>query len=554
MRNRIAALLALLAALALVVAACSSSDDESSDSEVETDDATSESADGGGEDGSDDAGEAGDGAQGGTVVIGTTQVARHLNGVVQSGYATALPGTQVNAGLVLYDDQYNASPYLAESWELSDDGLTLTITLVEGATFHDGEPITSEDVAFSMLAARDNHPFTTMFAPVESVDTPDERTAVVNLSQPHPAIQLALSPALLPIIPQHVYDDGQDLKEHPRNGTDVIGSGPFKVVEFNPSEVIRLEANEDFFLGRPNLDEIIIQVFPDNNSLLLSVEAGEVDMAAISSTADIERLRNVEGLTVTDEGHQGLGVVNWLEFNTEDEVLSDVRVRQAIAHAIDRDFITDVLHGGLFPAAPSPIAPSSPFFHDGIETYDLDIDTARALLDEAGYGDGDISLEIDYIPGPDPIQKNVAEYIVQALEEIGIDAQLRVSPDFPTWATRISTGDYDLTMNNVWNWGDPVIGVHRSYLSDNRVGVIWTNNSGYANDEVDTLLAEAGQTIDADERRATYIEFQDAVAADVPIYWLNDTTFWQAYPSDIVNPPISIWGHMSPMHELALGS
>ncbi|MDH3296592.1 MAG: ABC transporter substrate-binding protein, partial [Acidimicrobiia bacterium] len=433
------------------------------------------------------------------------------------------------------------------------DGLSLTLTLVDNATFHDGEPVTSEDVKFSIETAQAGHPFKPMFAPVSSIDTPDDTTVVINLSQPHPALLLALTPPLLPVIPEHIFNDGQDMATHPRNSEDVIGSGPFKVVEFNPAEVIRLEANPDFFLGPPNFANIIIQTFPDENTLALSVENGEVHMAGFAGFLNIERMKGVDGLVTTNEGHHGLGALNWVEFNVEDPVLSSKEVRQAIAYAIDADRIT-ALNGNVFPRSPSPIAITSPFFHEGIESYDFDTAKAAELLEAAGYPGGEgLELTIDYLPGPDAIQKNVAEYIVQALEEVGITTTINVSADFPTWAERVASGQHQMTMNNVWNWGDPVIGVHRSYLSSNKVGAIWTNNSGIEIAEVDALLDQAGQTIDVDERRELYIQFQDLIAEEMPIYWLNDTTFWQVYPENLQNPPLGIWGQMSPMHEMSFG-
>ena len=111
--------------------------------------------------------------------------------------------------------------------------LKVTLNLVKDATFHDGKPVTSEDVAFSIMTTKENHPFKSMFAPVESIDTPNPHTAVINLSQPHPALLLALSPALAPVLPKHVFGDGQDPKSHPAN-SNPVGSGPFMLEEFTP--------------------------------------------------------------------------------------------------------------------------------------------------------------------------------------------------------------------------------------------------------------------------------------------------------------------------------
>ena len=170
---------------------------------------------------------------GGTLVIASTQTPRHLNGAVQSGTATAVPSTQIFASPLRYDEGWNPQPYLAESWEVSEDGLTFTLNLVKNATFHDGHPITAEDVAFSIMTTKENHPFKTMFEPVESIDTPDDHTAVINLSKPHPAMLLALSPALAPVLPKHLFDNGEDPKSNSFN-TAPVGSGPFILESFTP--------------------------------------------------------------------------------------------------------------------------------------------------------------------------------------------------------------------------------------------------------------------------------------------------------------------------------
>ena len=125
--------------------------------------------------------------QGGTLIMTLGATPRHLNPAVQSGITTGAPGAQLFATLLRFDDKWNPHPYLAKSWQVSDDSLTVTFNLVEGATFHDGAPITSKDVAFSIKTIKANHPFKTMFAAVNAVETPDANTAVFKLSKPHPA-------------------------------------------------------------------------------------------------------------------------------------------------------------------------------------------------------------------------------------------------------------------------------------------------------------------------------------------------------------------------------
>jgi peptide/nickel transport system substrate-binding protein len=147
----------------------------------------------------------------GTLVIGFNSVPRHLNSAVQSGTVTGIPAAQIFASPLRFDKDWNPEPYLAETWSFQDDGKSVLLKIRAGATFHDGKPITSEDVAFSIMAIKANHPFQSMFEPVERVDTPTPQIAVIRMKQPHPAILLALSPAFCPILPMHVFGDGTDL-------------------------------------------------------------------------------------------------------------------------------------------------------------------------------------------------------------------------------------------------------------------------------------------------------------------------------------------------------
>ncbi|MEW6644836.1 MAG: ABC transporter substrate-binding protein [Pseudomonadota bacterium] len=493
---------------------------------------------------------------GGTVVIASTQVPRHFNGAVQSGVATAVPTAQIFASPLRYDDNWTPKPYLAESWEVAPDGLSLTLHLVKNAVFHDGHPVTSEDVAFSIMAIKANHPFQTMLAAVDKVETPDPFTAVIRLSHPHPALLLAMSPALMPILPKHVYGDGQDLKTHPAN-LKPVGSGPFRLTEYKQGDYYTLEKFDRFFIpGRPKLDKIVVRLVSDPNAGLVSLERGEANILPfITGVRDIERLQKAPNLFVTDKGFAGIGALNWLAFNTRKKPLDDVRVRQAIAYAANRDFITSKLMGGKAAPATSPIAPGSPLEDKTVETYKYDLAKAQQLLDAAGYpkgADGNrFTLTIDYIPGFDEQQRNIAEYLRSQLKRAGINLEARAASDFPTWAQRISTHDFDLTMDNVFNWGDPVIGVDRTYLSSNiRKGVIWSNTQQYSNPRVDELLTAAAQETSPEKRKVLYAEFQKIVVTDVPIYFINATPYYNAFSKGLTDLPLTIWGMMSPLDEL----
>ncbi|MFZ4757407.1 MAG: ABC transporter substrate-binding protein [Burkholderiaceae bacterium] len=495
-------------------------------------------------------------ARGGTVVVGTTQRPRHLNPAVQSGLATMMPGAQLFATPMGIDDAWQPTPMLAERWTVSEDARSITLALRKDAVFHDGRPITAEDVQFSVEAVRDNHPFKSMFAPVNAVTLTDRHTAVIRLAEPHPALALAMTTVFLPILPKHVYGDGAPLPTHPRNATNVVGSGPFKVVEFKPGEHLIMERFDRFFIkDRPLLDRLIIREFKDPTSLLLAFERGEVDVnIALTDPRDVERARKVSGATVVSDMARGIGPLIWLAFNCKHPQLQDKRVRQAISFAVDREFITKTLFSGMHKRATGPIGSASPLYTAEVERYDLNLQKATQLLDAAGLKPGAngmrTQLSLDYIPGSAD-GRTTAEYIKPALAKVGIDVALRNSPDFPTWARRVSSYQYDLTLDSVWNWGDPVIGVHRTYLSSNiREGVIWSNTHQYSNPKVDELLAAAGRERDAARRKALYRDFQKIVVDDCPIAFLYEPNFSVGFRR-VVDPKPSVWGMMAPLHAMA---
>lgn len=495
--------------------------------------------------------------KGGTLVIVSSQVPRHFNPAVQSGIATMAPGAHIFATLVRADADWKIHPYLAKSWTTSADGKSVTFKLRTDAKFHDGKPVTSADVKFSIETQKANHPFKTSLGAVTGVETPDAHTVVVKLKHPHPALTLAMSTSIVPIIPKHVYGDGQNPKAHPRNIKNVVGSGAYILKEYKRAQYILLERNPNYFLkGRPYMDRIVYKIIRDASSRVIAMERGEGSLFAfMSDVAAIARLKKSDKLVVTDQGYAGIGPNTWLAFNTKEGPTADVRVRRAIAYAIDRKFITGQLHRGVSTPSTGPIVPGSPFYTREVETYDVNLKKAEALLEEAGHkkkADGTrLELTIDYLPAVPDVQQRIAEYARGQLKKVGIKVTVRNSPDFPTWAKRISNWQFNMTMDLPFNWGDPVIGVHRSYLCNNiKKGVIWSNTQQYCNPEIDKILEAAGQETDPAKRRALYVKFQQILADDLPVYWISVLPYHTAYSKDLGNPPVGIWGIVSPMDDI----
>ncbi len=488
----------------------------------------------------------------GTLVIGYGAVPRHLNSAVQSGVATGIPAAQIFASPLRFDKDWNPEPYLAETWSFQDDGRSVLLKLRAGATFHDGKPITSEDVAFSIMTIKANHPFQAMFEPVERVDTPTPQLAIIRLKQPHPAILLALAPPFCPILPKHVFGDGQDIKSHPKNSLPV-GSGPFKVVSFNPREAIVLERHAGyFFKDRPKLDKVILRIMADPAAQALALEKGEIDLLPGSVTlSQFSQLAKAKDVVLSRKGGEAIGPLGWLAFNLKRKPFDDVRVRQAIAYAIDREFIVKALHQGHTKVATGPIAPGSPFYTDKVDAYRLDLKKSASLLDAAGLkpdaSGRRMAMTLDFLPNTPDNSQTIAEYLRAQLKKVGIEVTVRTSPDFPTWARRVSTHDFDATVDGAFNYGDPVIGVHRTYLSSNiKPGVIWSNTQSYHNPKVDELLAQATVEKDVEKRKRLYAEFQRLVVADAPVTYTHVWAQGYAARKDLVGVPESIWAPLVP--------
>jgi peptide/nickel transport system substrate-binding protein len=493
--------------------------------------------------------------QGGTLTFAYRLIGGHFNPTIASGTPTGIPGTQLFAALLRFNDKWEPQPYLAKSWEISDDGRLVTLKLRENAVFHDGHPITSEDVAFSIETIKANHPFKPMYANVTKVATPDPLTAVVHLDKPHPAILLAMSSQLGVVIPKHVYGKG-NIRKHPQNSQNIVGSGPFKLKEFKPGEYIILERNKDYFIkGRPYLDRIVYKKMAESTTRVLALEKGKADMTAFESDPQVlARLKRSKNLTLTSKGYSAIGPIEWLAFNTTRKPFDDKRVRQAIGYAINKQFILKAIHGGFSQRATGPIHPGSVFYSDDVNHYKYDLNKAKALLDAAGYKAG--ADGIRFKTTMDSILfkgawKLKAEYIKAQLKKVGIAVTLRASADIRAWIKTVSNHNFDMTLDSVFNWGDPVIGVHRTYQSTNiRKGVPWHNTQQFKNPAVDAIMLKAGKELDLKKRKAVYAEMSKLVVDAAPIIYLNTSAYHTIYNKRVGNPPVNtIWGTSSPWDE-----
>ncbi|MDM8548837.1 ABC transporter substrate-binding protein [Desulfobacterales bacterium HSG2] len=494
---------------------------------------------------------------GGEIKASLYATPHHLNPAIQSGLATAFPGAQIFAGLVRYDNQWNPHPYLAEKWDISPDGLTVTLHLRKNAVFHDGKPITSEDVAFSIMTVKAHHPFQSMMAPVGKVDTPTPHTVIVRLVKPHPALLLAMSAALLPILPMHVYGSVEKVRDHPAN-MNPVGSGPFRLKEFVRGKHILLEKNREFFIkDRPYLDHIHIKIINNLQEESMSFEVGDTQL--MLSFHNLKKMRYLSMLdhtvTLTD-AFKGTGPIGWLAFNLRKKPFDDLRVRKAFAYTIDREFIVRTLFEGQTNMETGPISSHSPFYSKDVNLYPQNFKLANKLLDEAGYArDANgrrFAFRLTYIPHKTGNFFQICDYLRHLfLLKLGVEANIENPETFTEWAGKVSDWDFDVTLDSAYNWGDPVIGVHRTYFTSNiRKGVIWSNTQGYSNPVADKLMEQAGSEPDFRKRHALYGQFQKIITDDLPVYSLYERKMLLIHHKDIAGFGQSIWGVMTPLDNL----
>lgn len=454
-----------------------------------------------------------------------------LNSAISTAGPESFIGPKFFDGLLGYDVGLVAKPSLATEWSMSEDGTRVTFKLREGVKWHDGQPFTSKDVAFTFMEVlkKIHGRGKTTFAGLMNVETPDDYTATFVLDRPNPGMMRALDSRESPILPAHLYE-GTDIVANPAN-TAPVGTGPFKMAEYEIGSYLVMVKNEDYWdSGYPLLDRIVIQFVPDAATRAAMLESGQADAVFLNMipAQDILRLSESSQFVMDTRGFEAMPSAQQMDFNLDNPFLADVRVRQAIAHAIDTEWITRNVWYGLGHAGKSPLHVDQKeyFTTEGVPEYAYDLERANALLDEAGHPRGSdgwrFALTLDPSPwGTESI--TASAYIREQLRQIGINCTVRTQ-DFAVFTTTVWTErKHDLVLYTVNLGADPTIGTQRFYWSKSfSPGVAFSNGANYSNSEVDALLEAAQVEIDPDARRQQFKKFQQIVMAELPVLPITD--------------------------------
>lgn len=435
--------------------------------------------------------------------------------------STPLTSGKIFDGLVTYDYDLNPLPQLATSWEVAPDGLKYTFRLREGVTWHDGQPFTAADAAFSILRLKEGHPRgRATFANVEEANAPDDQTLELVLSRPAPFLIVALGASESPIVPKHLYE-GVDVATPP--GPELlIGTGPFVLKEWVRGSHALLEKNQNYWdKPKPYLDRVVLRFMPDAAARSAAFEAGDLDLGALVPVplAELPRFEQDPRFDVVTRDYAYTGAQNQIFFNLEQPVIQNKKLREAIAHALDLQRIVDTVFYGAAKVSPSPISVAlGPWYDPTVTARAYNPELSRKLLDEAGLpagADGTrVKLRLLYNPF---IDGRLADFVRQSLREVGIDAVIE-RLEFGAYVKAVYTDrEFDLTIESLTNVFDPTVGVQRGYWSKNfKPGLPFSNSAAYQSEEADRLLEAAAVEVDPAKRRELFNQFQHLVHDDIP--------------------------------------
>ncbi|MGD8214742.1 ABC transporter substrate-binding protein [Aestuariimicrobium sp. Y1814] len=413
--------------------------------------------------------------------------------------------------LVEPDDSLVMQPALAESWETSDDQLTWTFTLREGVKWHDGADFSSQDVLYTYRRIIDEELSSSWrFSAIEDIQAPDATTVVITVKSPSPNLLANLGGFKGVAIVQQANVEGGGITTRP------IGTGPFKVDSYTQGDTIKLSANADYWGGAPKLSGITFRFISEPSTALAALRAGEIQWTDVVPPQQVETLGNDSALSL---GKVGSNDYWYLAANQARDTWKDVRVRQAIAYAIDREAIIQATQYGNATLNQLAIPASSDYYVE-YSPFTKDVERAKSLMSEAGVSSANMTFlaTSDY-----PETVTVAQLLADQLGEIGITVTVN-TVDFATWLDEQGKGNFDLLMMGWLGNIDPDDFYYSQHVTDGG-----NNYQKYSNTRVDELLNQGRTETEQGARKGIYEEAAKIIADECSYIYLYNPDVVQVH-------------------------
>lgn len=451
--------------------------------------------------------------KGGTLVLARAGEVTNLDPHKVPAFTSARVFELLYSYLMRLDEKLGVQPDLAESMPTtSADGKRVEIKLRKGVKFHNGDPLTSADVKYTfdrIIDPKTAAVSRAFFADVATVTAPDESTVVLDLKAPNAALIAYMAHPNTGIISKKIGEANADLTKK----ETAIGSGPFKLAEWVPDNFMRLEKNPDYYVaGQPYLDAVRINVVPDETGLAAALRTKAADMAIVVNAQVARTLRAESGVTLSAKPSLSY---NLLFVNTKRPPFDNLKVRQAIAYAIDRKAIIDAVAFGEGEVT-GPIAPALTNYALPTSQYPLytrDVAKAKQLLQEANVGP--VSFTMLTQTTEPAYAKDIAQLVQAQLAEIGVEMKIETL-EFTQWVARWLKADFDMAPGLNGGGPDPDFYVFRYFTDDGNLNFV----TSYKNPVSSNALKEARATNDVAKRKELYTTAQKELVNGVPFIWL----------------------------------
>jgi len=486
--------------------------------------------------------------KGGTLTIGVVGEIDTWNLYMGVGTVDAIEDC-VYITLIYHDKNMKAAPFAAKSWSVSEDGLVWTFNLVDNAKWHDGVPFTSHDVKFTIELANKSWSQSWRTTHIVKVETPDDHT--VKIYTDRPVASMLDRIGTLWLMPKHIWEKIPEEELWTFENPNPIGLGPFKFVEWRKGEYVKLEAYDEFFLGRPNIDTLIWKFYKSKDSMLLALKNGEIDVAwnvPVHSVRELIGEPNIELVVSNSFTFHEIEFSVYVDPETGEPhghpTLLDKRVRAALAHAVDKKALVDMVWLGYAIPGVSIINPVlGEWFNPNIKEYEFNLTKAKEILTEAGYidRDGDGIRE-----SPDGTKLSYTMYVLDYMTEairasmlisewwrlIGVELNTQVVDEGTLSAMVYNPDDPYRFEIAIWYWpnvgGDPDFNLQ--VMTSMAIGG-W-NDCGWSNATYDELYEQQVVTMDPEKRKEIVWKMQEIVYEDVPYIVLYYPEIVDAYRTD----------------------